>query len=82
MCGLDVRPLGPVAGRSLRLALPERITPDLVAGRNDTPHGGRTVTPAEAWSAVRLARQSVDEYEPLDEHCVEPDPVLVDDDTE
>lgn len=65
--------LGPLIelAKQLHLELPDRIKPDLISVRNNVVHSGRPTSADQAWAAIRVARKTVDKYEPLDAHCSE-----------
>lgn len=57
--------------KQLDIEMPERIKPDLLSIRNIAVHSGRPISTDQAWAAIRIAREIVDKYEPLDVHCDE-----------
>ncbi len=56
------------------MAVPDRIKEHLLTPRNTIVHNGSNVTDRAAWAAITAARELVDEYEPIAEHCQEPPP--------
>jgi hypothetical protein len=76
-CGFRIdgtRMLGPRLdlARSLGMALPARIKEGLLTPRNAVVHSGTDVTDPVAWEAIAVARELVNEYEPIASHCQEP----------
>lgn len=53
------------------MSLSERLQPDLVSVRNKAVHTGGSISIEQAWAAVRVARETVNNCEPLDAHCDE-----------
>lgn len=52
--------------KQLAIEMPDRIKPDLLSIRNSAVHSGRTISADQAWAAIRITREIVDKYEPLD----------------
>lgn len=57
--------------KQLNIEMPERIKPDLLIIRNSAVHSGRPISADQAWAAIRITREMVDKYEPLDANCDE-----------
>jgi hypothetical protein len=58
---------------SLGMELPDGVRPALVERRNTVVHGGSDVTDSDARTAIAVAQELVDKYEPLPTHCREPE---------